>query len=69
MRARITTLADAVADFNRYNSEKLVVAKSVARLPIVGTFRTNDVEAFARVTSQVFGLRAESKGTSIVISH
>ena len=64
-----TTLADAVADFNRYNSEKLVVAKSVARLPIVGTFRTNDVEAFARVTSQVFGLRAESKGASIVISH
>ncbi|HVP85886.1 MAG TPA: FecR domain-containing protein [Rhizomicrobium sp.] len=64
-----TTLADAAAEFNRYNSEKLVIAKSAARLPVVGTFRANDAEAFARVTGQVFGLHSEKRGQDIVITH
>ncbi len=64
-----TTLADAAAEFNRYNSEKLIVAKSAAQLPVVGTFRANDAEAFARVTGQVFGLHSEKRGQDIVITH
>jgi transmembrane sensor len=63
-----TTLADAAAEFNRYNGEKLVVAKSAAHLPVVGTFRANDVEAFARVTKEVFGLHSEKHGQAIVIA-
>lgn len=63
-----TTLADAAAEFNRYNSQKLVVDRTAARLPVVGTFRSNDVEAFARVTKEVFGLRSEKRGQSIVIA-
>ncbi len=63
-----TTLADAAAEFNRSNGEKLIVAKSAAHLPVVGTFRSNDVEAFARVTKEVFGLRFERRGTQIVIA-
>lgn len=63
-----TTLADAANEFNRYNSEKLVVDRTAARLPVVGTFRSNDVEAFARVTKEVFGLRSEKRGTAIVIA-
>jgi transmembrane sensor len=63
-----TTLADAAAEFNRYNGEKLIVAKSAAHLPVVGTFRSNDVEAFARVTKEVFGLRFERHGAQIVIA-
>ncbi|HVT23170.1 MAG TPA: FecR domain-containing protein [Rhizomicrobium sp.] len=63
-----TTLADAANEFNRYNGEKLVVARSAAHLPVVGTFRANDVEAFARVTKEVFGLRSEKRGQSIVIA-
>jgi transmembrane sensor len=64
-----TTLADAAAEFNRYNSKKLVVSANAARLPVVGTFRSNDVEAFARVTQQVFGLRTEQRNGQIVITH
>ncbi|HTO42082.1 MAG TPA: FecR domain-containing protein [Rhizomicrobium sp.] len=62
-----TTLADAVAQFNRYNGEKLTVAKSAGHLPVVGTFRTNDAEAFARVIAQVFGLHTAKTGNTIVI--
>jgi transmembrane sensor len=63
-----TTLSDAAAEFNRYNSEKLVVAASAAHLPVVGTFRANDVEAFARVTQEVFGLKSEKHGQTVVIA-
>jgi len=63
-----TTLADAAAEFNRYNAQKLVVAKSAAHLPVVGTFRANDAEAFARVTEQVFGLHSEKRANAIVIA-
>jgi transmembrane sensor len=63
-----TTLADAAQEFNRYNSEKLIIAKSAAHLPVVGTFRATDVEAFARVTGQVFGLHAEKRANTIVIT-
>lgn len=63
-----TTLADAVAQFNRYNGEKLTVAKTVGHLPVVGTFRTNDAAAFARVTAQVFGLHTAKTGNTIAIT-
>ncbi len=64
-----TTLAAAAREFNRYNADKLVVFGTAANLPVVGTFRSNDVEAFARVTQQVFGLHAQQHNGQIVISH
>jgi transmembrane sensor len=64
-----TTLDDAVADFNRYSRQKLVVADSgVARLTIDGTFPTNDVELFARVARDILGLRIENRKEEIVIA-
>lgn len=63
------TLADAAAEFNRYNERKLIIADpAVARLTIVGKFRTSDVEPFARVIRNVLGLHVEAKGNDIVIS-
>ena len=51
------TLADAAAEFNRYNSRKLIIADpEVAGLTIVGKFRTGDVEPFARIIRNVLGL-------------
>jgi transmembrane sensor len=65
---RYTPLADAAAEFNRYNRQKLVVADPVvARLTIYGTFPVNDVMAFARVARTALGLRVENHGNEIVI--
>ncbi len=64
-----TLLVDAAAEFNRYNSEKLVVASAAAgQITINGTFPTNDVHAFSRLAHAVLGLRVEDRGTTIVIS-
>ncbi|HEY5238685.1 MAG TPA: FecR domain-containing protein [Rhizomicrobium sp.] len=63
-----TALGDAAKEFNRYSDEKLVVADTAARLPVVGTFDANDSEAFARVARQVFGLLVKKRGDQIVIS-
>jgi transmembrane sensor len=64
-----TTLADAAAEFNRYNDRKLVIAdKASARLTIVGTFRTNDLAGFVDVSQSIFGLRIEKRGNETVIS-
>ena len=41
-----TTLADAVDEINRYNTQKLVIADPVAAgMRMNGTFPANDVEA------------------------
>ena len=64
-----TTLKDAVAEFNRYNRKKLVIADSkAAALTIGATFPIHDVEAFARVAKNVFGLHVDNQGSEIVIS-
>jgi transmembrane sensor len=64
-----TPLADAAAEFNRYNREQLVVADPAAgRMMIGATFRTSDVELFSRVTRTVLGLHVEKRGQEIVIS-
>lgn len=64
-----TTLADAAAEFNRYNRKKLVIADAAAgRRTIGATFRTNDVELFAHAAQELLGLRVEKRGSEIVIS-
>jgi len=64
-----TTLAEAAAALNRYNSNKLVVADAqAAKLTINGTFGTHDVEFFARMAETVFGLHVTAKGTTTTIS-
>ena len=63
------TLAEAAAEFNRYNSRKLVIASpSVARRTIGGTFPTSGVEEFAEVAKGIFGLHVKTQGNDIVIS-
>jgi transmembrane sensor len=64
-----TTLADAAAEFNRYNHEQLIIEDSaVARRFIGGTFPTTDVELFARVAKDLLGLHIEHRGGEIVVS-
>lgn len=64
-----TTLADAAAEFNRYNREQLIVADpSAQRMKIDGTFHANDVAAFTRLAQTVLGLHVEDRGDQAVIS-
>jgi transmembrane sensor len=63
-----TPLADAAEQFNRYNQHKLIVAGSAATLPIGGSFRTSNVEAFARLLHDAYGLHVDYTPTEIKIS-
>jgi transmembrane sensor len=64
-----TTLGEAAAEFNRYNTTKLVVSDLVvARMKINGTFPTDGAEMFARVAQHILQLRAAKHGDEIVIS-
>jgi len=64
-----TTLAEAVAEFNRYNERKIVIGEGpIGRLTINGTFPSNDVEPFVEVTRAVFGLEAKKRDDEIVLT-
>ena len=64
-----TTLADAAAEFNRYNAKKIVVADpAAARLTIIGEFPVNGVDLFGRVATRILGVRVEDRNNEIVIS-
>jgi len=56
-----TTLADAIAEFNRYNSRKFVLADpALATLRVGGSFAATDPKAFVAALERVFGIRALS---------
>jgi len=64
------TLAEAAAEFNRYNREKIVIADpAAAQITVGATLPANDVPAFVRVAQKIFGLHVERQGDTIVISH
>lgn len=64
-----TSLADAAAEFNRYNDHKLIVADpDAAKLKIDGKFRTNDVASFTEVAEDVLRLRIERQSNQTVMS-
>jgi transmembrane sensor len=66
---KYTPLYEAVAEINRYNNEKLVIADaSIADRTIYGTIPTRDIQAFVRVTTGALGLHVEKRGTEFVIS-
>jgi transmembrane sensor len=63
------TLADAVAEFNRYNQKKIVLAPGApTHLTMVGTFPINDVELFGRVATLILKVHVANQGDKIVIS-
>lgn len=56
-----TTLADAIAEFNRYNSRTFVIADpALASLRVGGAFAATDPKAFVAALERVFGIRALS---------
>lgn len=65
-----TSLAEAATEFNRYNDHKLVVSDpKIAKITVVGTFRTDDVQAFAEVAEDILHLHTKTVNGETIISH
>lgn len=65
---RETRLDDAVAEFNRYNTRKVVIDDpAVAAIRIDGSFRSTNVDAFVRLIEQGLPIRAEHQDRQIVL--
>lgn len=61
-------LGEVVAQFNRRNHTQLVLADPVlADLPIVASFRSDNVEGFVRLLELTSGVRAEHTGDTITL--
>jgi transmembrane sensor len=56
---RHTSLADAVAEFNRYGTRQIVIRDAeIATLELGGVFRSGDAEVFAHVLERTFPIDA-----------
>lgn len=64
-----SSLAEAAAEFNRYNEKSIVITDAAAGdIRIGGTFKWNNVDAFARIMRDAYGLHVEDDGSVIKIS-
>lgn len=64
-----TPLQDAVAEMNRYNEIKLIVADpDAAAILINGLFQAGDSTHFASAVAQAYGLAVVERGNEIVLS-
>jgi transmembrane sensor len=65
---RNTPLSDAVAEFNRYSTRKLIIADpSIAGIRIGGKFRCNNLEAFVALLQSGFPIAVEESGERILL--
>lgn len=63
-----TPLAEAAAEFNRYNARKIVMGDAqVAAMRVGGNFRWSNTEVFVRLLEQGFPVRAERTDDRIVL--
>jgi transmembrane sensor len=63
-----TSLAEAAAEFNRFNTRKLELADAtVAELRVGGNFRWSNADGFAHLLEQGFPVRAERHPDRIVL--
>jgi transmembrane sensor len=63
-----TPLKDAVAQFNRYNTRKIVIDDpNVANLKIGGNFKSTNSEAFVRLIESGLPIRAEHQDGQIIL--
>jgi transmembrane sensor len=63
------TLEAAAAEFNRYNMIQVEIADpALAQEKMVGRFRTNEPDAFARAAATVLGASAREEGNKIVLT-
>lgn len=64
-----TSLADAVAEFNRYNTHQIAIEDpAVAAIRISGSFRALNYEAFVRVLDEGFAIHSRSSEDTTTLS-
>jgi transmembrane sensor len=65
---RETRLADAVAEFNRYNARQIVIRDpSVATMQLTGKFRATNSDAFVSLLERTYGIEVERTDASILL--
>jgi transmembrane sensor len=62
------TLADAAAQFNRYNRRRIVVEGRARDIRIGGSFRADNIDVFAQLVRNALGLKVTQDADQIVIS-
>jgi len=66
---RDTPMAEAIAEFNRYNTRKLVVEDpAVGALRVGGIFRATELDAFVSLIQQGFPVQAQAEDDRIVLT-
>jgi transmembrane sensor len=64
-----TPIADAAAEFNRYNTRKIVIADpEVGEIRIGGNFRSTSTDAFVRLLTDGFPIRVDEREEEIVLT-
>jgi transmembrane sensor len=64
------SLADAAAEFNRYNTLKIVIGDAaVADVSVSGNFRSTNVESFVRLLEEGFPVTVQRQDERIVLTH
>jgi len=64
-----TPLAAAVAEFNRYNTRKIVIRDaSITNFPIGGNFRSGNIDAFLWLLEAGFPIDVQHDGENIVLA-
>jgi len=64
-----TSLADAIAEFNRYNTHRITIEDpKIAAIRISGTFRAINYQAFVRVLGDGFSIHAKSTDDSTTLT-
>ena len=64
-----TSLTDAAAEFNRYNSKQIVIADAEAgEIRIGGTFQASNVEAFVRLLHDAYRIRVTATSNQVKLS-
>ena len=64
-----TSLADAAAEFNRYNGKQIVIGDSeTGEIRVGGTFQASNVDAFVRLLHDAYGLHVTAKANQVTLS-
>lgn len=67
---RDAPLSQAAAEFNRYNTRKLLIQDAtIASIPVSGRFRTDNVDAFVRLVQSGFPVQAHASSETILLTH
>jgi transmembrane sensor len=65
-----TSLAEAAAEFNRYNAKQIRIGDvETGTIRIGGKFQAGNAEAFVRLLHDAYGLRVDNRAEEIVISN